>query len=156
MTPDLDRLARAIKAACKARGWLQEDLIRESTIGRSTIQRLWKGAAGVMPTPGTKRQLEETLGWGRGSVDAILAGGDPTSSYAQDGSEDSFVLELRKWPGLSDEKRERFIAAYLQNKRERMEAAAAMAERLVRPLAEAAALGQEDTDPGEYPESSAS
>src|SRR5437016_1035067 len=133
MASDFERLARVIKATSAARGWLQEDLIRESAIGRSTIQRLWKGKAGVMPSPAIKRQLQDTFSWTAGSVDAILAGGDPIpldravegTGGSDRGREDSFVKELRVWPGLSEQMRERLIAAYVQNKRERLEAAAA-------------------------------
>jgi hypothetical protein len=75
---DFARLAQAIRAASASRNWLQEDLIRESGVGRSTVQRLWKGASQVMPTLTIKSQLERTLGWTPGSIDTILDGGDPT------------------------------------------------------------------------------
>ena len=78
MPLDYARLGQAIRAASKAKDWLQEDLITHSGISRSTIQRLWKGEAAVRPSRRTQSDLEDCLGWTRGSVMAILNGGDPT------------------------------------------------------------------------------
>lgn len=87
MTPDFGHLAEAIRLACAGRGWSQEDLIRESGVGRSTVQRLWAGRAGVMPNRTTRAQLERALGWAAGSVDDVLAGGEPTALSAKSGHE---------------------------------------------------------------------
>lgn len=78
MASDFRHLADVLQAACAARGWLQEDLIRESEVGRSTIQRLWSGNASVMPNRTTRGQLERTFGWQPGSLEIVLAGGEPT------------------------------------------------------------------------------
>lgn len=74
---ELARLAITIRDECERRGWLQEDLIRESGIGRSTIQRLWSEANTVTPGRRTRRDLERVFGWPPKTLDAILAGADP-------------------------------------------------------------------------------
>lgn len=78
VSDDYERLARAIVAAREAKGMSQDDLIRESGLGRSTIQRLERGEGRAKPGRQTRQVLERVLSWGEGSVLLILAGGDPT------------------------------------------------------------------------------
>lgn len=72
--PSPARLAKAIRDACAERNWLQEDLIQQSGLGRSTIQRLWSGRSEVKPTRRTRLELERTLQWSPGTVEALWAG----------------------------------------------------------------------------------
>lgn len=76
---DFERLAAAIVEARKAKGWGQDDLIRESGLGRSTVQRLERGRQQAVPTKATIRSLERALGWLSGSIEAVLAGGVPAA-----------------------------------------------------------------------------
>lgn len=78
MQPDLPRLAEAIKARAAYLGWKQRDLLQRTHVSRGTIQTLWKGDATYKPSPATKMAIEDLLGWARDSIDAVLAGGDPT------------------------------------------------------------------------------
>jgi transcriptional regulator with XRE-family HTH domain len=74
--PHPARLAEAIREACADRGWLQEDLIHHSGLGRSTIQRLWSGRTEVKPTRRTRTELERILEWEAGTVEVLWAGGE--------------------------------------------------------------------------------
>lgn len=76
--PNYPRLADAIQARARELGLTQEQLVTRSGMGRTTIQRLWKGTADNEPAKRTKNDLEQVLGWVTGSVDAVLADGDPT------------------------------------------------------------------------------
>lgn len=87
---DFERLAAAIVEARKAKGWGQDDLIRESGLGRSTIQRLEAGRQKTVPNKATAQSLERALGWLPGSVEAVLSGGMPA-----EGSYDGEFLRVR-------------------------------------------------------------
>lgn len=89
MGNDFKRLATAIVEARKVKGWGQDDLIRESGLGRSTIQRLESERQQAQPTKATAKSLERALGWLPGSVDAILDGG-----VAAEGSYDGHFLRI--------------------------------------------------------------
>ena len=77
VTVDFERLAAAIVDARKAKGWGQDDLIRESGLGRSTIQRLEGARQKTPPNKATVQSLERALTWLPGSVEAVLNGGMP-------------------------------------------------------------------------------
>lgn len=77
MTPDYARLAEAIRARCKTLRLLQEDLIRESSLGRTTVQRLWRGDEGGTPSRRTLQALDAALRWKQGSARRVLDGEDP-------------------------------------------------------------------------------
>lgn len=79
-TPDLQRLAEAIRARATALGWMQQDLISAAhdLLSRTTIQNLWTGDASYAPSKRTRAALEQVLGWTAGSVESVLAGGSPT------------------------------------------------------------------------------
>lgn len=94
---DLARLARLIREECSQRNWLQEDLIRESGIGRSTIQRLWSDENKTVPGRRTKRDLERTFEWTDRSVDAILAGGNPIRARDEHGPPPGLGIDPREW-----------------------------------------------------------
>jgi hypothetical protein len=79
VNPDYERLKACLIAAREARGWFQKGLIDASGLGSSTVQRLEASPpVGPVPSRTTRLALERTLGWGPGSIEAILAGGDPT------------------------------------------------------------------------------
>lgn len=75
--PDFPRLAQAIRERASALGWKQRDLIQHTHISRGTVQTLWRGVEVPLPNSATKNALEDALGWERGSVDEVLAGGEP-------------------------------------------------------------------------------
>ena len=108
---DLPRLAIAIREECERRGWLQEDLIRESGIGRSTIQRLWSEANTVVPGRRTKRDLERAFGWSDHSIDAILAGARPTSLHVEHGPPPDLGIDPKEWAKWTPEDRELVLMA---------------------------------------------
>jgi transcriptional regulator with XRE-family HTH domain len=93
--PQPARLAQAIRDASQKRGWLQEDLILHSGLGRSTIQRLWSGRSPVTPTRRTKTELERTFEWDRGTVEALWFGESPPEPR-RDASDDLTVGQLRE------------------------------------------------------------
>jgi|SRR5215469_846226 len=76
--PNYSHLARAIQGRARTLGYTQEDLIQITNLGRTTVQRIWGATVVHDPTPKTKRALEDALLWQQGSVDAVLADGDPT------------------------------------------------------------------------------
>lgn len=79
MVPDYARLASAIVAARRARGWNQKQFVTESGLGNSTVQRLERGSAdSPYPTRRTIETLEQALGWAPDSVAEVLRGGEPT------------------------------------------------------------------------------
>jgi transcriptional regulator with XRE-family HTH domain len=88
-TQDFHRLAEAIQARTTALGWSQQDLVSHSGLSRTTIQKLWQGDGTYAPSRKTRIALEQALGWERGSVDSVLAGGDPT--VRRDGTQASDV-----------------------------------------------------------------
>ena len=83
MSQDWARLAAAIRSARRARGWTQHDLAAEADIGFSTVQRL-EGAKPFSRRPPSLDRIERAFDWKVGSVDAILAGGDPVPAARDD------------------------------------------------------------------------
>src|SRR5688572_10212326 len=82
MTLDWQRLGQALKATRSktrdARGakLTQEQAAVELGVSRSVIQNIERGIGFDKPTP-TIREYARRLGWAEGSVDRVLAGGDP-------------------------------------------------------------------------------
>lgn len=76
MTRDWKRLGRAIAEARKARGWSQQELADACSVGRSTIQAA-EGGRAYTRMPASLSVVEQVLGWPKGTVEGILAGGDP-------------------------------------------------------------------------------
>jgi transcriptional regulator with XRE-family HTH domain len=95
MIRDWERLAEAIKAARKARGWTQKDLAATARVGFSTVQRLESGKP-ASRTPASLPHVERALGWAHGSVEDILAGGEPTPEGTPEGQ-----LELTQVRGTA-------------------------------------------------------
>ncbi|MCP3758175.1 helix-turn-helix domain-containing protein [Streptomyces sp. TBY4] len=78
MSQDWKRLAEAIRAARKVRGWTQSDLAEAAGIGFSSLQRLESGKPFTRMPPSVA-PVERALGWTVGSGGLALAGGEPRS-----------------------------------------------------------------------------
>lgn len=70
------RLGRTVRAARQRRGLNQIELGERVGVKRTAIQTLERGHA-YRSVTATLRNIEHTLGWARGSVEIILAGGEP-------------------------------------------------------------------------------
>lgn len=79
MDGDWVRLAGAVRAARKGRGFSQVELGRAAGVKRTVIQTIERGHAFQRVT-GTLLSVERALGWGRGSIEKIVKGGDPLPS----------------------------------------------------------------------------
>ena len=151
---DWTRLARAARVRRKALGLTQREVADRAGVNVMTIRNL-EGLRTFARMPATIGKVETALGWAFGSAERIIAGGEPmlrdepAATVPPAVDEPAFVRELRQWPGLSPALREELITAYLQSRRERLEAAEAAAERLVRRLADAASRRPDDED--DYP-----
>lgn len=66
--------AMAARADELGMGWV--DIADEAGIRVETLRSLRRG--NNQPSRTTKRKLDRALGWKLGSIDAVLAGGDPT------------------------------------------------------------------------------
>jgi len=77
MNPDWTHLAGAVKAARKSMGLTQIELGERAGVQRSIVQRIERGA-GFTRVTSTLRLIEIAVGWKPGSVEEVLAGGDPT------------------------------------------------------------------------------
>ena len=73
---DRERLAAHIDARQQALGVPWTQVIKESGLTKEGLRKIREGLTGS-PRPQTKRGLERALRWALGSVDKILAGGDP-------------------------------------------------------------------------------
>lgn len=91
MDRDWARLSRHIAGAREALGLPQPAFAAELGVGRSAIQKLESGHEYRKPTP-LHRAVERRFGWATGSVEAILAGGEP-ERLAGDSPEGSPVEE---------------------------------------------------------------
>lgn len=76
MERDWDRLGEALQAERKTAGLNQEDLARELGVGRSTVQKIERGHKFGKPTMAA-RAYARWARWTDGSVERVLAGGDP-------------------------------------------------------------------------------
>lgn len=76
-----ERLAQLVRARREHEGWTQLDVV---TRGGPSLDRLQavEAARHTRYSPRTLGKLERALGWGAGSIRAILEGGEPT--LAQD------------------------------------------------------------------------
>jgi hypothetical protein len=76
MDGDWLRLSRAVRKARNGMGLSQMGLSEAAGVGRTVIQTIERGR-GFDRVTSTLRSLEIALGWKRGSVESILAGGEP-------------------------------------------------------------------------------
>lgn len=79
-----DRLDAAIGSARLDRGLSWIDLADAVGVSESALRNIRKGRNS--PSELTKRRLEDALQWRHGSVDEVLAGGDPTPANPTGGS----------------------------------------------------------------------
>ncbi|MFD8949396.1 helix-turn-helix domain-containing protein [Streptomyces xanthophaeus] len=77
MDRDWVRLGKALQAARKASGVTQEGLADELGVGRSAVQLIERGKEFSKPSQ-TQRAFARRVGWAEGSIEAVLAGGEPT------------------------------------------------------------------------------
>jgi transcriptional regulator with XRE-family HTH domain len=76
MDRDWARLGKALQAARKASGVTQEQLADELGVGRSAVQLIERGKEFSKPSQ-TQRAFARRVGWADGSIEAVLAGGEP-------------------------------------------------------------------------------
>lgn len=77
--PDLDRLARYVKARRDELGLRQDELKDRGGPSTTTLTKVESASATLAPV--TLRKLDDGLRWARGSAAAILAGGEPSFTY---------------------------------------------------------------------------
>lgn len=79
MDHDWQRLGKALQATRRARipKITQEQAAAELGVSRSVIQNIERGIGFTKATP-TVREYARRLGWTGGSIDEVLAGGEPT------------------------------------------------------------------------------
>ncbi|MFI8942663.1 helix-turn-helix domain-containing protein [Streptomyces syringium] len=110
MDRDWARLGQAVQAARKKMGLTQAQLGEQLEVSRATVQLIEHGKEFVNVTR-THRALEPIFGWCRGSVEAVLNGGEPTplsadapdsATEAEQGEESQELLPLRIRQALGD------------------------------------------------------
>ncbi len=82
-----ERLARAVvRRRQDELGWSQQDVIAagDGKPSQKTLSQI-ENAGGTNYAPRTLSQLEDALRWARGSVAAILSGGEPTPTDSPEG-----------------------------------------------------------------------
>lgn len=79
MDRDWKRLGKALQATRRARPGkpTQEQLAGDMDVSRSLIQNIERGIGFEKPTPAL-REYARRLGWAEGSIETVLAGGEPT------------------------------------------------------------------------------
>lgn len=85
MSGDWARLGSELAAARKQRGLSQVAMAERIGVKRSAVQAIERGVSKRVTT--TMRQYARTVGWDDGSIDAVLAGGEPTTAEQPPGSE---------------------------------------------------------------------
>lgn len=83
MQRDWSRLGAALKAAREARGLGQADVGEEIGVKRGAMRNIENGQLSRI-TP-TVRAYAHVVGWSDGSVEAVLAGGEPVSAARPSG-----------------------------------------------------------------------
>ncbi|MFH8380686.1 helix-turn-helix transcriptional regulator [Kitasatospora sp. NPDC018058] len=78
MDRDWGRLGRAVKAARQDSGMTQDDLAKAVGVGLSTVQTLERGSRSYAKVNATHKAIAKAVGWTEDSVEAVLAGGNPT------------------------------------------------------------------------------
>ncbi|MEU2603206.1 helix-turn-helix domain-containing protein [Streptomyces albus] len=77
MGRDWKRLADAIRAARKQKGWTQVQLADAADVSEATVQNLESGTT-RRNVPTSLPKVERALGWSAGSGEAVLLGGEPS------------------------------------------------------------------------------
>lgn len=104
MERDWARLASRLAAARRATGKSQGAVAAELGIGRSSIQTLENQAHAYRKILPMHRLAATYYGWADGSVERVLAGGEPilqdgTVSARPDGSDETFAAAPGEQPG---------------------------------------------------------
>lgn len=76
MSKDWARLGAAVTSARRTAGMSQQELAERIGTGRSSVQSIERGHEFAKIT-GTMRSVARELGWADGSIESVLAGGDP-------------------------------------------------------------------------------
>lgn len=79
MDLDWGRLGKAVAAARREEGLTQAELASRAGLGRSAVQGIERGRSFSSPQP-SHRLVAHALGWAHGSVEAVLAGGEPAAA----------------------------------------------------------------------------
>ncbi|WP_328339457.1 helix-turn-helix domain-containing protein [Micromonospora sp. NBC_00421] len=116
-----ERLANLIRTRRLERGLSASKAAQAAGIDRATWSNAETGARRTAEH--NYAGIERALGWQPGSIDAILAGGEPTTEPADPVILDEEIHLVRTDPQLTEEMRERIIALILE-RRERDKAAA--------------------------------
>lgn len=80
MDRDWARFGELVEAARRRRGWTQEDLVRAAGVGLSTVQSIERGRREKPQILPTHRIVARALGWADGSIETVLAGGEPVEA----------------------------------------------------------------------------
>lgn len=100
MSMDWARLATAIREARASLGWTQQQLAEQAQVSLATVQHLEAGKTRSR-RPMSADRVATALGWASGSVDSLLAGGEPipggapTEAPAAQGADALAGLSLR-------------------------------------------------------------
>ena len=102
MERDWARLGAALKAAREARGLSQGELGERIGVKRGAMRNIERGNFAKITH--TVRSYAHEVGWDAGSIDAVLAGGDPTlAEAAPEAPDERAALNISSGPGLSIE-----------------------------------------------------
>ena len=96
MSEDWGRLSQAIADAREALGMTQIELGEAIGVGRSAVQKMERGVAYTKVQP-THRAAARVFGWAEGSIEQILAGGEPKRAQgdrAAESTPDSVLGDL--------------------------------------------------------------
>lgn len=132
---DWKRVANAVRQRRNDRRWTQMDIATRGPLSLDRVQHI-EGARSTRYSPRTITNLERALDWERGSVQAILDGGEPTpkgeaaptlgprrnEAQAREAEEsdlraalheriDEGIAEILEIPGLTKPEREEMIEA---------------------------------------------
>lgn len=112
-TPERIRLRRFMQTRQRKLGRTWAEIAAKGGVKANTLYRVRVGTEAILPT--TRRAIEAGLDWDQGSVDAILAGGDPTPASSSEspewgqiwvtlpgGSRVMLPVVLERVPGLED------------------------------------------------------
>jgi DNA-binding XRE family transcriptional regulator len=99
MDGDWSRLGRAVREARAGKGLSQVKLSELAGVGRTVIQTIERGR-GFERVTSTLRNLEVALDWKRGSVETVLAGGDPLPSNDPGAQDPTGVFRQSAYGGL--------------------------------------------------------
>lgn len=97
------QLAQHMDARRSALGKRWADVAADAGLTTEGLRTIRKSDADIRPL--SKQGIERALGWAQGSVDAILAGGEPTLINVMVGRDTESPLrsQLYVWVGLIDE-----------------------------------------------------